>query len=169
MKRLYKNKDNINPVEIIYASRGIILKDKQILLTYSNHFQDYTTPGGRMEKDESLEETLIRELKEEVGIEKITFKPIGYIDEYCLKNENYILKKNYYYLIKTYENGQSNRRKDELNYGMESKWVSIDEAISQNSKQIKERLEKGLHKDNPFITTMIRENHILTYIKEHYL
>lgn len=169
MKTIYSNKENLQPKKVVTSARGIILKDDLILLTYSNHFQDYTTPGGRMEENEPIETTLKRELKEEIGFEKITYQPVGVINEYYMHEGEFILKKHHYYLITDYIKGKTNRKSDEVGYGMESRWVSLDEAISQNSIQIDNRLNNGLSEDNPFITTMDREIKILTYIKEHLL
>lgn len=169
MKIIYKNKENIIPTKITNSSRGIIIKDNSILLTYSTYFLDYITPGGRISENELLEETLVRELKEEIGIYNITYEEVGVIYEYYLKKGNYELKKHHYYLIKSYDKGLSNKEEDELNYGMEERWVSFDEAINQNKKQIKKRLKNGLDEDDEFITSLKRENKILTYIKENYL
>lgn len=169
MKIIYKNKDNVNPTKIITSSRGIIIKDNLVLLTYSSYFKDYITPGGRTTKEETLEETLIRELKEEIGIYNITFEEIGVIFEYYFKNGNYELKKHHYYLIKDYEEGKTNKRSDEISYGMESRWISPSDAIKENNKQIKERIKKGLLKEDEFITSLKRENEILRYIEENYL
>lgn len=169
MKIIYKNKENVNPTKITTSSRGIIIKDKLVLLTYSNYFKDYITPGGRTSTKETLEETLVRELKEEIGIYNITFKEIGIIFEYYFKSGNYELKKHHYYLIKSYQEGSTDKREDEISYGMESRWISPDDAIIENNKQIKERLKKGLTEENEFITSLKRENAILTYIKENYL
>ena len=153
----------------IHSSRGIILKENKILLTYSNHFKDYTSPGGQQEDNESLIETLKRELKEEIGVTILDYEELGYILEYYQNGDNFEVKKNYYYLIKSYRNGNHSRRTDEINYGMESRWVTLDEAILQNELQIKNRITQGLTHLNPFITTMEREISIYKYIKEFLL
>ncbi|MGI6360162.1 MAG: NUDIX domain-containing protein [Acholeplasmatales bacterium] len=169
MKIIYKNKENINPTKITTSSRGIVIKDNLVLLTYSNYFEDYITPGGRILLNETLEETLARELKDEVGIYNITFEEIGVIFEYYFKKGKYELKKHHYYLIKNYQEGVSNKCSDEINYGMESRWINPDDAIKENNKQIKKRIEKGLNEEDEFVTSLKRENEILKYIKENYL
>ena len=60
-------------MKIVYCSSAIILNTKKECLitsrnnkkTLSNYFE---FPGGKLEKYEGFEETLIRELKEELGI-----------------------------------------------------------------------------------------------------
>ena len=58
---------------------GIVEKDgKYLLVTLNKHLERfgglYTPAGGHIEKGESREETLRRELKEEVGINSFDFK-----------------------------------------------------------------------------------------------
>ena len=47
--------------------------------------------------------------------------------------------------------------------------TKILDAKDQEVTKIKERLKKGLTEENEFITSLKRENAILTYIKENYL
>jgi hypothetical protein len=48
------------------AVRAVVLKDKMLLMIHTNK-GDYKFPGGGIEEDESHEEALMRELKEESG------------------------------------------------------------------------------------------------------
>lgn len=66
--------------------RGIIKKDNGIILIHRIKFRDdgtareyYVIPGGKMESNETEEETIIREIYEEVGIK---IKPIKKIFEF---------------------------------------------------------------------------------------
>lgn len=54
---------------------AVIIKDKKILLVTGFKEEFYWTPGGKLESGESHEQTLRRELKEELGIELIETKP----------------------------------------------------------------------------------------------
>lgn len=70
--------------------RGIIKIEEGILLIHrikrkkdGTYREYYVVPGGKMEKNETEEETVIREVKEEVGI---IIKPLKKIFEY---NSNY--------------------------------------------------------------------------------
>ncbi len=58
----------------ILAASGIILKDKKILLikrsNYTKVYPDFwACPGGRAEPDETAEQNVIREVKEEVNLD----------------------------------------------------------------------------------------------------
>lgn len=53
------------------SSRAIIFKDNQVLLIYRerNNETYYVFPGGKIEENETKEECIIRECKEELGID----------------------------------------------------------------------------------------------------
>lgn len=57
---------------------AFIEKDKKFLLVFCPRFKVWRVPGGRAERNESLEETLVREMKEEVGVEFENAKFLGY-------------------------------------------------------------------------------------------
>lgn len=50
-----------------YAASGIVFKDDRILLLNHKKMNEWVCPGGHIEKDESPEEGLIREILEETG------------------------------------------------------------------------------------------------------
>lgn len=85
------------------ASRGIILSnDNKTLISikrtkYKNGSIDkiyYTLPGGHVEGNETYEETLIREIKEEISVDIEIIKEVKYIVSDDLK------KKEKFYLCK---------------------------------------------------------------------
>lgn len=51
-----------------HTIRGILLKDKHVLLVTGHGADFYWTPGGGVEPGESIAETLSREIKEELGV-----------------------------------------------------------------------------------------------------
>lgn len=55
-------------MEKIIASGAVIIHKEKILLSKDKKDDFYKIPGGRLEKNETLEECAIRELKEETGL-----------------------------------------------------------------------------------------------------
>lgn len=108
MKEILYNYDNLTPREIdevVIRTKGLIINSKEeITLGYSH--KTYQFPGGHLEEGETLNECLLREIKEETGIEikNAQIKPFEKITYY---NKNYRNsgknRKNeiYYFIIKT--------------------------------------------------------------------
>lgn len=77
-----------------HTVRGILLKDRQILLVTGHGANFYWTPGGGVEGDESIKETLHREIHEELGVEVATHQHYySYTDE-DQKVDNFIITVN---------------------------------------------------------------------------
>lgn len=61
----------------IHKIAAIILKDKKTLVVKKNLGDIFISPGGRVEGEETPEQTLRRELKEELDVNLISMKPFG--------------------------------------------------------------------------------------------
>lgn len=68
-------------MKIIDKIAWIYIKDKKILCTLTKGKSKYYSPGGKREEGESDEETLIREVKEEVSV-NIIKDTIKYYDTF---------------------------------------------------------------------------------------
>ena len=104
----FYNDDNLTKGEIdetVIRTKALIINSKnEILLGYSN--KTYQFPGGHLDEGETLSECLIREIKEETGIElenKI-YVPF-FLTRYYSKNYRNSLKNReniiYYFIINT--------------------------------------------------------------------
>lgn len=112
------------------SSRAIIIKDNKVLMMYrrkkdkeGNIDEYYVTPGGGQENNETLEETVIRELKEEFNVD---IKIIGYLG--IIENDKTI---NYFYHCEVINgtptlSGEEKERMTDDNY-YEVSEVSLDE------------------------------------------
>ena len=81
--------------------RGIVIKDGKIALMHSLKYDYYKLPGGGIEEGEELEDTLIREVKEESGliVKKNTIKEFGYVRRIEKgKIEDIFIQENFYFL-----------------------------------------------------------------------
>lgn len=56
---------------MIYKAAGIIIKNRKVLIERSYGKDFYISPGGKIEKGETPEQALIRELKEECSIDVV--------------------------------------------------------------------------------------------------
>lgn len=74
------------------AARAIVIKDGKILVMHRNKYgsQYFTLVGGRTNGNETPEQALVREIKEETGL-RVTAGRLVYIEEHAAPyNEQYI-------------------------------------------------------------------------------
>ena len=131
---------------------GIIIKDNQILLMrrIKNGQEYFVFPGGGIEQNESTEEAVIRELKEEfdidVKIDKLAFQ---------IENQG---NEEYYFLIKEFSgipklSGEEKKRMNEDNQYYPF-WRSLDEVKSLSNlypEQAKQKIEKLIENDKIYL------------------
>ena len=108
MKRILINDDNhkIDDLDFeVFRVKGLIINsDGDILIAHNNG--TYQFPGGHKEDDESLDDSLEREIKEETGIDVESQGPFMLITTYDSNyfNQNKkVCNKIYYYVINTNE------------------------------------------------------------------
>ncbi|WP_435262152.1 NUDIX hydrolase [Tenacibaculum sp. nBUS_03] len=121
-------REKFNP---IIAGGGLVLnEEKETLFIYRGDKWDL--PKGRIEKGEKIEETAIREVEEECGIENLVIKKF-LINTYHLfvQNGEKRLKETYWYLM--YSNFTGNL-KPQLEEG-------ITDVCFKNEKEIEEALK----------------------------
>ena len=83
------------------CSRGIIFDGDNLAMVFSSRFGAYKFPGGRRESKESRVDTLVREVREETGLEVDRDSIIEYGMARRIHKGNEGMKyvqKNYYYL-----------------------------------------------------------------------
>lgn len=78
----------------IHKAGAVILKDKKLLLLKSKGKEVFVAPGGKLEKDEDTKTALIRELKEELGIdvEKVDIEEFNTSYAQATGNESKMLR-----------------------------------------------------------------------------
>lgn len=109
MKRIIINEENIdiNKIdETVIRVKALMINEKEELLVVHNNYT-YQFPGGHWREEESLEESLSREIKEETGISiNIEPGPFMVIEEYYsnyLGTGNTRCNKMYYYIVHSNE------------------------------------------------------------------
>lgn len=68
------------------VAEGILLKDGAILMglraAHKTHYPNcWSFPGGHVEADETIQAALIRELREEVGVEISAYQPLSVLED----------------------------------------------------------------------------------------
>ena len=85
-------------MEIHHKIAGIIIKDKKLLMCRKYDEPHFIMPGGRVKEGETKEETLRRELKEELGIKLKSMKPFKTWEAKHFKDKNKIVKMETYFV-----------------------------------------------------------------------
>lgn len=114
------------PKKIRPASRGLVIEDGKILLTYEQNTGVYMSPGGGKEENESFEQCCVRELKEESGYDIVPCIPLLEIKEYCFDT----CYDAHYFICEITGKGERNLTPAEIEHGAVSIWLPIDEAFA---------------------------------------
>lgn len=132
----YKNYRTDGTVGKRPSARAIIIKDEKIAMVYSDKYDYYKFPGGGVEQGEDNVDAMIREVKEETGLEVIPDSVREYgvaIRKEKGKKEDLFLQENYYYLCRV---GDKVRRQKLDEYESEERftlrWTTAKQAIETN-------------------------------------
>jgi 8-oxo-dGTP pyrophosphatase MutT (NUDIX family) len=131
------------------SSGGIIFRkdngEIEVALISRKHGNVWCLPKGTIEKGETLEQTAIREVREETGLEGEILEKIGDINYWYMseKKKNYkkYFKNVHFYLMK-YKNGDTANHDDEVD---DAKWFEINKAYEiMTYKSEKEIMKKAM-------------------------
>ena len=131
------------------ATRSIATQGTNILLLYTERYEDYSLPGGGLDVGEDKIEGMMRELTEETGAKSIrNIKPFGIYEEYRpWYKPDYDVQHmiSYCYTCDIdKELGISNLESYEKKNGMKAVWFDIYEAIKHNKKTMATSDKKGM-------------------------
>ena len=157
---------NINGTKVSRPSaRGIIIKDGKLAMIHSLKFDYYKFPGGGIEENEMKEKALIREVREETGLDVIpeSIKEYGMVHRIQKGDyEDVFIQDNYYYLCDVAEEIHEQKLDD---YEKEEKftleYVSPQQIIDTNKacKDI-EADQIMLYRECRMIEILLSENYI---------
>ena len=168
MRRLFeidlKDYEGLSKVFRRPSVRGIIFRGDKIAMVYATNEKYYKFPGGGMHEDEDKKEALLREVKEEVGLDVIpeSIREYGSVLRRQRSDrdpDTIFEQENYYFLCRTeVQPGQQHLDDYEAEAGFQLSYVDIDEAI---------RVNKEYRSECFFNEVMIgRERRVLELIKE---
>jgi nucleoside triphosphatase len=111
---------------------AFIEKDNKFLIVMCPRFKVWRIPGGRTEHGEKLEETLIREMKEETNIifKNPKFIGFGQDQQFLIKNKKETSRLIMFFYVKT--NEEIKLDPDEAE---DFKWVTLDELKKIDNKE----------------------------------
>jgi 8-oxo-dGTP pyrophosphatase MutT (NUDIX family) len=146
------------------AIRAIIMKNNRILLVESN-WGDYKFPGGSLEENETHEDCLKREVREETGyVNSLVKDKVGIVierkmDEY--EDHTLFQMTSHYYLCELATDEKVTQQLDDYEAKMDftAKWVTLEEAIIQNESLINNLEKNSWLKRETFVLKHIKEMH----------
>ena len=157
MKRIIYNENNLSDNDInnvVYRAKALIINSNdEILIGYGNN--NYQFPGGHLEEGESFDECLVREIKEETGIDIPILKRVPFISIiYYNKdypevgiNSKYIAN---YYSIKTDlrpNMSNINLTENEKEGGFQLRYINKNNALKQLNESLKTCTRENVVKD----------------------
>lgn len=149
--------------------RGIIIKDGKIAMMHSLKYDYYKLPGGGIEEGEQLEDTLIREVREESGlvVKKDSIKEFGYVRRIEKgKIEDIFVQENFYYLCDVEETVIS----QELDDYEEEELFTLEYVSPKLAINVNENADHGEKADAQTFAGMVeRENRVLKLIQNELL
>jgi 8-oxo-dGTP pyrophosphatase MutT (NUDIX family) len=145
------------------AVRAVIQRGRDLLMVFSSAVGDYKFPGGGVDTDESHQQALARELREECGAELLSVDGgLGAIIEYKFPKEkdfDVFKMTSHYYFCRIKDRFAEQKLDDyEADLGFKPVWVDIDEAVRKNKSL--------LNAEEP-PDWLRREIFALEYIKAH--
>ena len=151
------------PTFIRKAARAIVMKEDNILLVYTQRYQDYSLPGGGIDELEDNISGLKRELAEETGAQNPhNITEFGRFEEFrpCYKGEHEIVHMiSYCYRCQIDEQLLAPQLEDyEIKNGMSAHWVNLHKAIDHNLNTMANSDKKGL--------SILRETYLLQLISK---
>lgn len=114
-------------VSIRYAVRAVMIFDGKIFIEKTTSPKIIMLPGGGVEGQESNDECVIRECKEECGLVVRPIKELFAIREYCRDRQYYST----YTLCEVVDKCEKSLTDKEKTLNMTSEWLDLGDALTQ--------------------------------------
>ncbi|ALB28126.1 NUDIX hydrolase [Companilactobacillus heilongjiangensis] len=130
-------------VHFAFGAYGIISASNKLLVISKNggpYIKRYDLPGGSLDEGESISEAVVREVREETGLETLHFQQLGtisFIYPWTYQHFNWNNHVCTFYLIDDYSG--TPRIKNEQFIGQDangSEWVDIEDLNLENSSPL---------------------------------
>jgi 8-oxo-dGTP diphosphatase len=112
------------------ASGGVVVersgeKGRRVLIVHRPRYDDWSWPKGKTKQSETIEETAVREVREETGLQCNILRKLGEARYPITSRKGAPLQKTVYYFLMEPISGHLTVTGDETD---EAEWVSIEEA-----------------------------------------
>jgi len=113
------------------SARAVLLNEKgEVAVQYLQNHHYHKLPGGGVDAGESIEEALVREVREEVGCECVVEESVGMVIEY--RNRYPLLHISYCYTARVVgEVGEPALEPAEIAAGHETLWLPPSELLAR--------------------------------------
>jgi len=130
------------------AARGVAMQDEQILLLFTERYNDFSFPGGGVDDGEDIITGLVREMEEETGARGVKVgREFARVDE---KRPHWKSEFDVLHMVSHFHFCEINSPLQEVRMesyeianGMRPLWVSLDEAI-QHNRAVMQRQESTM-------------------------
>lgn len=128
-----------------YRVSGILIKNNKLLVVRINNNKFYCLPGGHVELMENTKDAIIREYKEETGIDT-TIEKLLYVTENFFESSKQCHEVGFYYLLNTKddiktENFELIENDNGEKVNLEFKWLDIKKLENVKPEFLKNRLD----------------------------
>lgn len=111
------------------SAGGVVFRREEdcvsVLVCKDAGYKKWVLPKGLIDKGESSEETAVREVREEVGVQARIIESLGE-EKYIYMSRGVRVFKVVHYFLMEYQSGSETDHDHEMD---EVKWVSLDDAI----------------------------------------
>lgn len=116
-------------VEDQFSAGGLVVRGDEVLLIATAGGRHWHLPKGHIEENETLEETAVREVREETGVTGRPVAPLPKVEFWFTeRGANKVHKRVFYFLLEYVEGDAANFDRNEV---FDAAWLSWEEALSR--------------------------------------